>query len=406
VCERVDHSIADLCFDQDEPWVDADSVAGTLDVAEDTHDGADGDHDDNTGAQESAVQLACTASTSTAQAADEVLRHAVYASLLEQLELSTAHFENLRKRGLAADEIGKRGYRTADSAKLRKAVDTLLAEHGAERLLTIPGFAEKDGRVFFAASKGMLIPARDLTGNLLALKIRHDSGYNGPKDTWASSRNASSGNAVHVPLGVAVPSETVRLTEGELKADVALVLTGLPTVSAPGMTAWRLTVPVLKALGAHKVVLALDQDGKRGTLAVIEQALYGLTREGFEVLLEWWEGEAAKGIDDLLAAGGQPEVVTGLAAAVRVRSALESPSPEAQDPTEEPEPAPFPVDVLPPALATYCREVAAATCTPPDFAGQTMLVTAGAAIGNSRALEVREHVWNEGARFYAANVGD
>jgi hypothetical protein len=84
---------------------------------------------------------------------------------------------------------------------------------------------------------------------------------------------------------------------------------------------------------------------------------------------------------------------------------MELPGADPQD-ADEPEPAPFPVDVFPPALAAYCREVAAATGTPPDFPGHPMLVTAGAAVGNSRALEVREHVWYESPRIYAANVGD
>jgi hypothetical protein len=402
VCDRLDHAVADLFLGEDEPWVDADDVDGVTGAP----DAADGAHDGVAGAQGAAAQPGSSALTAAAPpAADKGLRQAVYAGLLDQLELSTAHFENLRQRGLTADEIARRGYRTADAARLRKAVDALLAEHGAERLLTVPGFAEKDERVFFAASKGMLIPARDLAGGITALKVRHDTASHGGKYSWASTRSASCGNVVHVPLGVAVPSEAVRLTEGELKADLATTRSKIPTISAPGVGNWHLAVPVLKALGARKVLLAMDQDGKPGTLATVEKALFGLTRAGYLVELEWWDGTSAKGIDDLLAAGGQPEVVTGLAAAVRVQAALEAPAPEGQD-AEEPEPAPFPVDVLPPALAAYCREVAAATGTPPDFAGQTMLVTAGAAIGNSRAVEVREHIWYEGPRIYAANVGD
>src|SRR5262249_33859388 len=155
-------------------------------------------------------------------------------------------------------------------------------------------------------------------------------------------------------------------------------LGGVPTISAPGIANWALAVPVLKTLGVSAVLLAMDMDNKPGTLAAIDKALFGLTLAGFTVELEWWDGKDAKGIDDLLAAGGPPGWVTGLAAAVRVRSVLESPEADAQA-ADEPEPAPFPIDVFPPALAAYCGQVAAATGTPPDFAGQTMLVTAGAA---------------------------
>jgi hypothetical protein len=113
----------------------------------------------------------------------------------------------------------------------------------------------------------------------------------------------------------------VRLTEGELKADVATTLSGIPTLSAPGVGSWRLAVPVLKDLGARTVHVAFDQDGKPATLAAMEAALLDLTREGFEVKLDWWDGQAGKGIDDALAGGASIEAITGLKAAVRVRDA-------------------------------------------------------------------------------------
>jgi hypothetical protein len=389
VCDRLDHPVADLFFDGDEPWIDLDCDLDSTGVAHDV--------DVRPGA--------CASGAADPATVDEESHHIIYTRLLEHLELSTEHFDSLRNRGLPPDEICRRGYRTVDAGKLRAAVDELLREHGADRLLTIPGFCEKDGRVFFNASRGTIIPVRGLSGNIAALKIRHDAGYVGSKYTWASSSQVSCGNLVHVPLGVAAPSQTVRLTEGELKADVATALSQLPTISAPGVGNWRLAVPALRELGVSKVLLAMDQDGKPGTMAIIEKALYGLSREGFVVELEWWDGTVAKGVDDLLAAGHQPEVLAGLRAAVRIREALSPPSTQGQE-VPEPEPEPFPVDVFPPALATYCREVAIATGTPPDFAAAAMLATAGAAIGNSRALCIKENTWYEGPRFYVALVGD
>jgi hypothetical protein len=155
------------------------------------------------------------------------------------------------------------------------------------------------------------------------------------------------------------------------------------------------------------VLLAFDQDGKPGTLAAVEKALYGLTRAGFEVSAEWWDGVQAKGIDDLLAAGMRPEVVPAMVAAVRARDGLTGPDADAAAGVEdEPEPAPWPTGLFPPVLETFLAEAAEATSSPPDFAGLTMLVTAGAAVGNSRAVCLRENVWLEAPRFYAANVGD
>src|SRR5262249_15910313 len=141
VCDRLDHAVTDLFFDGDEPWIGAD---GALDDVAGVHDAADSVHGDVASAQGAGGPPdSSTVTVAGPPAADEGLRHAAYTGLLERLELSTAHFDNLRNRGLAADEIAKRGYRTADAGKVRKAVDELLTQHGAERLLTVPGFAEK-----------------------------------------------------------------------------------------------------------------------------------------------------------------------------------------------------------------------------------------------------------------------
>jgi hypothetical protein len=42
--------------------------------------------------------------------------------------------------------------------------------------------------------------------------------------------------------------EVIRMTEGELKADVATVLTGILTLSIPGVSAWRAVIRVLEQL--------------------------------------------------------------------------------------------------------------------------------------------------------------
>ena len=61
---------------------------------------------------------------------------------------------------------------------------------------------------------------------------------------------------------------------------------------------------------------------------------------------------------------------------------------------ESPTALSFPVEVFPQPLQTYCREVAEATLAPLDFVGVSMLVTAGAANGQSVNIEVKSG-WNE-----------
>jgi len=65
----------------------------------------------------------------------------------------------------------------------------------------------------------------------------------------------------------------------------------------------------------------------------------------------------------------------------------------------------FPVEVLPPPLARFVREVADALPCPADFVGVPMLALLGCAIGTSRVLRVKPG-WLEGPRLYTAVVAD
>ncbi len=65
--------------------------------------------------------------------------------------------------------------------------------------------------------------------------------------------------------------------------------------------------------------------------------------------------------------------------------------------------APFPEQVLPASLATFVREAACALACPTDYIGVPLLTIAGAAIGASRALEIKPG-WQERPCLYAAIV--
>ena len=66
---------------------------------------------------------------------------------------------------------------------------------------------------------------------------------------------------------------------------------------------------------------------------------------------------------------------------------------------------PFPLAALPPSLGRLVREAATSIGCPPDFIGVPMLVTLGAAIGNSYELKVKEG-WFESPTLYGAVVAD
>jgi hypothetical protein len=98
--------------------------------------------------------------------------------------------------------------------------------------------------------------------------------------------------------------DRVRLTEGELKADVTTCLdpARILTVSVPGVSTWRTSLRILKDLAPRTVRLAFDADAWTNphVARALADAFAGLEAAGFDVEIERWHG--AKGIDDLLAA--------------------------------------------------------------------------------------------------------
>jgi hypothetical protein len=71
---------------------------------------------------------------------------------------------------------------------------------------------------------------------------------------------------------------------------------------------------------------------------------------------------------------------------------------------ETAEAGPFPLDVLPLTLARFAEDVALAKTCPPDYIAVPLLAVAGAAIGASRALEIKQG-WRERPCLYAAVIG-
>jgi hypothetical protein len=112
---------------------------------------------------------------------------------------------------------------------------------------------------------------------------------------------------VHVPvqLGRRRHRDAIRVTEGELKADAATHLSGILTISVPGVSAWRGVIPVLAGLAPRHVQLAFDGDAATNPLVAraTEETAQAVALEGYDVVLESWDGLLAKGVDDALAAG-------------------------------------------------------------------------------------------------------
>ncbi len=252
--------------------------------------------------------------------ADVETRHAVYSALLASIPsdwLNVAR-DDLHRRGLTDDEIQRRGYKfVRGNGKTSAVVECdalvpLVTRFGAEVVRSVPGlyFASDHPQL---AANGLFIPVRNAQGQIVAIKVRSSSRKAKSKYFWLTSTKhggPSPGNLAHVPLGIGDNCETVWVTEGELKADVAHTLAGISIISAPGVTAWRQAIEAAKELGATTVVLAFDADqwtNPNVARAVLE-CFESCERDGLKVQLAQWPAKAGKGIDDVYANGRQADI--------------------------------------------------------------------------------------------------
>lgn len=162
----------------------------------------------------------------------------------------------------------------------------------------------------------------------------------GQRYFWLSSANKDKGTGAGNPLPVhiAVPStklkdwdegtphqtESVWITEGALKADIAvehmerLYRGGLlkdgessPTfIGLPGVETWFNVLDVLKNMKTKRVTIAYDMDmlSNVQVLRAVKEFIGTLKEKGYEVRLAMWNEEDGKGIDDSLINGKFPQV--------------------------------------------------------------------------------------------------
>jgi AcrR family transcriptional regulator len=249
--------------------------------------------------------------------ADPDIRHEIYDALLQGLDLSSQHEDALKARGLKTG-LRAAGYRSLPERRRYRAVRRLIEAGFEQHLPTVPGFfvAEREGRYWtVSGASGLLIPVRDPQDRISALLVRPDDLTDGGKYRWLSSKRkggAGPGAPIHVPRFKG-DKNTVRITEGALKADVATRLSDMLTLGLPGVGAWRRLPRLLQEIGVKSVRVALDADACRKR--TVGDALHALTKRlldrGFTVAVEVWDESDGKGIDDLLAADKQPELIEG-----------------------------------------------------------------------------------------------
>lgn len=245
----------------------------------------------------------------------------VYRTLLGRLSLSPAHRETLLRRGLDEDAVEEGLYRSLPKTGGPALARELLDRFPARLLATVPGFCTREGTrgpyPSFVGAPGLLIPVLDLDGFVVALKVRRDD--DDPRYLYVSS-SGRGGPGPGAPVHVSRWNEPawnesarmVRITEGELKADVATALSGVLTISVPGVSAWRGALPVLRTLKPATVLLAFDADAASNphVARAADATAEALAAESWEVAVESWDSALAKGIDDALAARVPIETTT------------------------------------------------------------------------------------------------
>lgn len=177
----------------------------------------------------------------------------------------------LARRGVTEAVIHEIGLREVSRRVNRLRVAAAVADElGLEEALAVPGIYLRECRrgklPFLGGYEGIIIPCQSLAREVLALKVRVlDPAIIAERGKYFALSSSYHGGPkaepmVHVPAHRPADARTVRVTEGELKAEIAQRLTGVLTISIPGVDFWNLAMPVLRELAPERVLVAFDGD--------------------------------------------------------------------------------------------------------------------------------------------------
>src|SRR5205823_5253041 len=136
---------------------------------------------------------------------------------------------------------------------------TLTTHLSVDTLLSVPGIIQTENKTLAFSPKlwkrnGILIACRNARGQITALKCRLDHPLpGGDRYLMVSSlRYGGAGPraAIHFPDSPSPTDDTLRVTEGELKASIATFHTDILTISLPGVSNWKTFLPEVEQL-AH-----------------------------------------------------------------------------------------------------------------------------------------------------------
>jgi hypothetical protein len=248
---------------------------------------------------------------SMVRAAPEVL-NTVYSAFLTLSNLSAAHRDNLKGRGLTDIDINQLGYKSMPGSSRWSIVNQLLRM--GYRLAGVPGFYfDKQWRLNGAS--GILIPARDEKYCIKGFQIRRDKADDKPKyvwlssctDTWKPKGGSSPGSPLHIatPFGYQYKQgDDIWITEGILKADIASRYLNCMVLAVPGVGILSPAITFLQNLPDKpaRVVLAFDMDKEKNDQVHLHlsRLTERLLRLGIKIGEADWDS-STKGIDDFYA---------------------------------------------------------------------------------------------------------
>lgn len=207
-------------------------------------------------------------------------RSQIYLELLSLLGLNHEHYRNLRRRGLSDEIISGNLYRSipTDWRERQRIESTLSARYD---LSGIPGFHTKSNRWRMAGcnNSGILIPVCNKDNQIQGLQIRLDeappkiienpdgtkSEKKGDRFRWFSTGGQYYQNGTGIPSYIHVvgdlSSDTLHITEGPMKADIASFLSdGELFIGLTGVQNVRFLADVVSALHPKRILECIDMD--------------------------------------------------------------------------------------------------------------------------------------------------
>ena len=246
----------------------------------------------------------CPIETVELPIASAEVRDNTYSNLLSLLTLCPTHQSALKERGLKSEEMERLCYRTTPTTRLKRIVTELL-ERGCI-LDGVPGFyCQKDSGqwVLDIRGSGIMLPDRNLLGQIEAIQVRLDKVYNQKFYNLTSVDQYYGTQSKCCPhyVGVHEGDEVVCLTEGVMKSDLAysfaqgspyecgfVGLTGIPSYSQ-----YERVLEELDSIGVKRINVMVDSDYQ-----VKEEVRKARAAAGFEMAPITWT-QKRKGVDDL-----------------------------------------------------------------------------------------------------------